>query len=133
MPLIDATALFAANPISNSYDSQATAVIGQDFYFTVNQEQTFIDNYEFKFGIDNGFCIESVFPIPIARASTIANAQTESIPYTITTVKFFVDDNMFPGQMGFPSFLSVNVLEELDANVIAATRNISNVAYDSWS
>jgi|DEB19_MinimDraft_3_1074340.scaffolds.fasta_scaffold278003_1 hypothetical protein len=133
MPLIDSTALFAANPTGNSYDSQATVVIGQDFYVVVNQEQNLTDNYEFKFGINNTFCVENVITVPVSRASTIANAQTESISYRISTTTFVVDGELFPGQIGFPVFVPVNVLENLDANVIAATRNITNVIYDSWS
>lgn len=136
MALIDQTALFAANPISNSYDTNATIVIGQDYYFTVNKVQDFVDNYEFKFGINNGYSVENVITVPVSRASTIVDAQTEAIPYLLRNTpmtKILVDDNLFPGQIGFPTFVAVNVLENLDANVIAATRNISNVVYDSWS
>lgn len=133
MPLIDQTALFAANPTGNSYDSQATAIIGQDYYFTVNQEQVLVDNFEFTFPINNGFCVENIITVPVSQASTIVNAQTEIFSYLISTANFTVDSNLFPGRVGFPTIFAVNVLENLDPNVIAATRNISNVIYDSWS
>lgn len=133
MPLIDQTALFAANPTGNSYDSQATVVIGQDYYFTVNQEQNLIDNYEFRFPINNGFCVENIITVPVSQASTVVNAQTETLSYLINTASFTIDGTLFPGRVGFPSILAVNVLENLDPNIIAATRNISNVIYDSWS
>lgn len=133
MPLIDSAGLFAAALSSNSYDTAAQVVVGTDFYVTVNEEKFTTDTYEFRFGIDNGFGTEMMITVPIGRSSTITNAQNESIPYKIGSISFYVDNDLFPGTVSFPVFTPVNVLEDLDANVIAATRNVANVALDSWS